>query len=48
MCLPDLEHNWPRFVLPAGRHLSLSKGFLLDSDGLYGTIENEVAQTRGE
>lgn len=35
MCLPDLDHNWSRYVLPAGATLSLSDGFLPNLDGRY-------------
>ncbi|HEY5212067.1 MAG TPA: hypothetical protein VIJ38_03500, partial [Acidobacteriaceae bacterium] len=40
MCLPDLDHNWPRYVLPAGATLSLSDGFLPDPDGRYERYSN--------
>jgi hypothetical protein len=40
MCLPDLDHNWPRYVLPAGATLSLSDGFLPDPDGRYEKYSN--------
>src|ERR1035437_7792967 len=40
MCLPDLDHNWPRYVLPAGATLSLSDGFLPDPDGRYDQYSN--------
>jgi hypothetical protein len=40
MCLPDLDHNWPRYVLPAGAALSLSDGFLPDPDGRYEQYSN--------
>ncbi len=40
MCLPDLDHNWPRYVLPAGATLSLSDGFLPDPDGRFEQYSN--------
>jgi hypothetical protein len=40
MCLPDLDHNWPRYVLPVGTTLSLSDGFLPDPDGRYEQYSN--------
>ncbi len=40
MCLPDLDHNWPRYLLPAGATLSLSDGFLPDPDGRYEKYAN--------
>lgn len=41
MCLPDLDHNWPRYVLPAGTPLLLSDGFLPDPDSRYGQYSNQ-------
>jgi hypothetical protein len=40
MCLPDLDHNWPRYVLPAGATLSLTDGFLPDPEGRYERYSN--------
>ena len=40
MCLPDLDHNWPRYVLPAGVPLELSDGFLPDPESRYGQYSN--------
>jgi hypothetical protein len=40
MCLPDLDHNWPRYVLPAGATMSLSNGFLPDPNGRYERYSN--------
>ena len=40
MCLPDLDHNWPRYVLPAGATLSLSDGLLPDPDGRFEQYSN--------
>lgn len=48
MCLPDLEHNWPRYVLPAGAPLSLPDGFLPDPDGRYGQYSNPDLLTLAE
>ncbi len=40
MCLPDLDHNWPRYVLPAGATLSPTDGFLPDPDSRYERYSN--------
>lgn len=32
MCLPELDHNWPRYVTPTGTPLPLSDGFLADPE----------------
>lgn len=40
MCLPDLDHNWPRYILPAGTPLLLSDGFLADTDGRHRSYSN--------
>jgi hypothetical protein len=45
MCLPDLDHNWPRYVLPAGTKLSLSDGFLPDPNGRYERYSNPALLT---
>jgi hypothetical protein len=41
MCLPNLDHNWPRYVLPTGTPLLLSDGFLPDPDSRYGQYSNQ-------
>jgi hypothetical protein len=48
MCLPDLDHNWPRYVLRAGTPLSLSEGFLPDPDVRYGQYSNPGLLTLAE
>ena len=45
MCLPDLDHNWPRYVLPADTKLSLSDGFLPDPNGRYERYSNPALLT---
>jgi hypothetical protein len=40
MCLPDLDHNWSRYVMPAGQALTLSEGFLPDPEGRYEQYSN--------
>jgi hypothetical protein len=48
MCLPDLDHNWPRYVLPADATLSLSDGFLPNPDGRYEQYSNRGLLTLTE
>src|ERR1700730_4331418 len=48
MCLPDLDHNWPRYVRPAGTPLVLSDGFLPDPDSRYGQYSNSGLLTLAE
>jgi len=48
MCLPDLDHNWPRYVLPAGIPLVLAEGFLPDPDSRYGQYSNPGLLTVAE
>ncbi|QEE27166.1 hypothetical protein FTW19_03530 [Terriglobus albidus] len=48
MRLPDLDHNWPRYVLPTGASLSLSDGFLPDPEGRYEQYSNPGLLTLGE
>jgi hypothetical protein len=48
MCLPDLDHDWPRYVLPAGATLSLSDGFLPNPDGRYERHSNPDLLTVAE
>jgi hypothetical protein len=48
MCLPDLDHNWPRYVMPAGTTLSPSDGFLPDPDGRFERYSNPGLLTVGE
>jgi hypothetical protein len=40
MCLPDLDHQWPRFVMPTGTAVVLSDGFLPDPEGRYEQYSN--------
>ena len=47
MCLPELDHDWPRYVLPAGASLSLSDGFLPDPNE-YGKYFNPGLLTLAE
>jgi hypothetical protein len=48
MCLPDLNHNWPRYVMPSGIPLSLSNGLLPDTDGRYEQYANPKLRPIGD